>query len=77
MDNTIASFSAQSDLLDPHPCNSHISLFLNFTAVSSDFISKLVYAINSSSSILDPLPTSILKNCLPVIIHHIKAIVNT
>ncbi len=33
--------------------------------------------MNSSSSILDPLPTSILKKCLPVIIPHIKAIVNT
>lgn len=41
-----------------------------------DYISKLVLSINSNTFILDPLPTTVLKNCLPVIVPHITAIVS-
>ncbi len=49
----------------------------NFKVVDFDFISKLVWSINSTTCILDPFPTTVLKNCLSVIVPHITAIVNT
>ncbi len=40
-------------------------------------ISKFVLSMNSTTCILDPFPTTVLKNCLSVILPHITANANT
>lgn len=64
------------ELVEVHPANFSGLVFSSFSAVDSDFISKLVLSMNSTTCILDPLPTTVLKNCLPVILPHITTIVN-
>ncbi len=60
-------------------CSLQISLIVlsSFKVDDFDFISKFVLSMNSTTCILDPFPTTALKNCLSVILPHITAIVNT
>ncbi len=59
-----------------HPPNLSDHVLSSFKVVDSDLISKLVLSMNSTTCILDPFPTTVLKNCLSVILPHITVIVN-
>ena len=48
----------------------------NFTPVSEDEMKKIIGKSNSKCCILDPIPTSLLKKCLDVLLPTICAIVN-
>ena len=47
-----------------------------FESVSEDEIKKLILSPSSKSCELDPIPTSVLKNCLDIVITPITDIIN-
>ena len=47
-----------------------------FERASEDEIKKLILSSSSKSCDLDPIPTSVLKNCLDILITFITNIVN-
>ena len=47
-----------------------------FTLATETKIKKLIMKSNSTSSDLDPFPTSFLKDCLDVLIEPITSIIN-
>ena len=49
---------------------------LSFTPVSEDEVSKLILSSSNSSCALDPCPTSLVKDCLHVLITPITNIIN-
>lgn len=55
---------------------SPIAEFTNFTSVSEDQLSKLIYKLTSKSCEIDPIPASVLKHCLHVLLPVITKIVN-
>ena len=48
----------------------------DFESASEDEISKLILNSSSKSCDLDPIPTSVLKNCLDILITAITDIIN-
>lgn len=52
------------------------STFTNFVTVTTDDISKLVVSMSSSTCYLDPIPTEMLKKCLPLLCPSITGIIN-
>ena len=50
--------------------------FSSFTTLDSDRVLDLVSKAKTSSSKLDPMPTTLVKTCLPVICPSIAAIIN-
>ncbi len=60
--NAIACDHA-SEFVELHPPNLSDHVLSSFKVVDSDFISKLVLSMNSTTCILDPFPTTVLKNC--------------
>ena len=55
----------------PELTNSHV-----FERASEDEIKKLILSSSSKSCDLDPIPTSVLKNCLDILITSITDIIN-
>ena len=60
--------------LNTTPNHQHL---INFKHVSTDEIRKIIIRSKTKSSLLDPIPTSILKDCLDVIITPITDIINS
>lgn len=58
------------------PLNPPITTVLNFDMVGTDFIASTIKSMNTTNSILDPLPCSVIKNCLETVSPHIAPIVN-
>ncbi len=61
------------DLPVETPCDVSLS---NFTLLSSDSVKKLIMKSPSKSCSMDPIPTTLLKDCLDVLLPIITAIVN-
>ena len=49
---------------------------MNVESASEDEIKKLILSSSSKSCDLDPIPTSVLKNCLEILITPITDIIN-
>ena len=67
-----------ADIKDPllfdKPCSSS---FTNFKEISQDDVQKIILNSNSKSCSLDPIPTSLLKQCINELLPSITYIINT
>lgn len=70
--NTIAPL----ELVNIQPSNFPTTTFSNFEMVGDDFIISTVKSMNSTTSILDPVPCSVIMNCLASICPFMTSIVN-
>ena len=48
----------------------------NFDLLSSDSIESMIGSMSNSTSLLDPIPTKLLKKCLDILVEPITSIVN-
>jgi len=75
---TFVSFCAPPEI---QPLNCPLTRFLSFQTVSIDYISKLIITMSSTTCSLDPVPTSVLKECLsstsPLILNIVNASLTT
>ena len=53
------------------------AVFCNFSLPTEDFISELITKSNSSTCHLDPIPTSLVKTCLPALTPLITSIIKS
>ena len=74
-DNSRLDLQLQPEI--PFPGTSKLQ---KFSPLNSEKLTKLIMEMNSKTSILDPLPTSIVKKCLdlllPIILHIVKVSLN-
>ena len=68
--------SDDNELRNVHPSYEIIFLMNTLTLATVEEINKLIMKSKSTSSDLDPFPTSLLKDCLDVLIEPITSIIN-
>jgi len=73
-DVTTETLNCPDELL---PCTSTATQFCGFSDVSSEEISKLVSSRPNKTCSLDPIPTWLLKSCMPALLHPLTSIVNS
>jgi hypothetical protein len=72
-----SAFSSQSSSSSPHTVPHHVSTKLSsFTSVTKAEVSKLISESSNTYCELDPIPTSLLKQCLPVLLNTLTNIIN-
>ena len=50
--------------------------FTDFKPVTAESLTRIIHSMKSKSCSLDPMPTHLLKLCLPEIVDHLVNIVN-
>lgn len=60
----------------PHDNIAINNMLCKFDVVSENIVAKIITGSPTKSCDLDPIPTIILKTCLPSLIHHITNIIN-
>ena len=83
--NEFADFFIQKlikirDKLDDYPTyqpsNLNVPKFNSFKEISQDQVRKIIISTKSKSCELDPIPTTLLKNILPIVLPAITKIIN-
>ena len=72
---TIIESEDLNDTYNYEPASNEIQM-LNFSPLTTDQVKKIIISSKSKSSRLDPIPTTLLKDCLDVLITPITNIVN-
>ena len=71
-----SKFPDDNELRNLHPSYDIHFLMNTLTLATEAEIKKLIMKLKSTSSDLDPFPTSLLKDCLDVLIEPITSIIN-
>lgn len=72
MDNTVVP-PRDSEFVEKTP---DVESLTNFKSVANEEVQKFIMTSNSKSSVLDPLPTSLVKACIEILIPLITLIIN-